>query len=118
MFQAAIILSQQYNITIETQFIGWQSIQTGRDGTNALSNTCSVISTSNIVGMVGPEFSSESLLIAPFAAKIGIPVISHASTDPELSDRSTYSVFHRTVPSDNIAASTIVDLFIRFNWTS
>jgi ABC-type amino acid transport substrate-binding protein/ABC-type branched-subunit amino acid transport system substrate-binding protein len=118
MFQAAIILSQQYNITIQGQLIGWQSVQTGGDAMNALINTCTSISPSNIFGIVGPEFSSEALFIAPFAAQIGIPVISNSATDPDLSDRNTYPAFYRTVPSDNIAALAIVDLFNRFNWTS
>ncbi len=103
---------------MEGQFIGWQSVQTRGDVMNALSNTCSLVSTSNIVGIVGPQLSRESHFIAPFAAKIGIPVISYASTDPELSDRNSYPAFYRTVPSDNAAALALVNLFIRFNWTS
>jgi ABC-type branched-subunit amino acid transport system substrate-binding protein len=111
MFQAAIILSQQYNITIGGQFIGWKTIETGGDVINSLGDTCLLTTTSNIVGIVGPEFSRESEFIAPFAAQIGIPVISHSSTDPDLSNRSTYPAFYRTVPSDTIAASAMVDLF-------
>jgi ABC-type amino acid transport substrate-binding protein/ABC-type branched-subunit amino acid transport system substrate-binding protein len=118
MFQAAVVLSHKYNITIEGQFIDWQSVQTGGDEINAFSNTCLLISNSNIVGIVGPALSRESRFIAPLAAKIGIPVISYASTDPELSDRNTYSTFYRTVPPDNAAALAIAKLFIRFNWTS
>jgi ABC-type amino acid transport substrate-binding protein/ABC-type branched-subunit amino acid transport system substrate-binding protein len=118
MFQAAILLSQKYNITIEGQFIGWQSVETGGDVINALSKACPLISNSNIVGIVGPALSRESRFIVPFAAKIGIPVISYASTDPELSDRNVYSAFYRTVPSDDAAALAIAKLFIRFNWTS
>ena len=118
MFQAAIILSRQYNITIDGQCIGWQSVQTKGDVMNALSNTCSQVSTENIVGIVGPELSRESHSIALFAARIGIPVISFAATDPELSDRSSYRTFYRTVPSDNAAALALVDLFILYNWSS
>jgi ABC-type branched-subunit amino acid transport system substrate-binding protein/ABC-type amino acid transport substrate-binding protein len=118
MFQAAIILSQQYNITVQGQFITWQAVQTGGNAMNALSNTCSLTSKSNIVGIVGPEFSSEALFIAPFSAKIDIPVISHSATDPELSDQSSYPTFYRTTPSDNIAGLAMVDLFNRYNWTS
>ena len=77
-------LKKQYNITIQGQFIGWQSAQTGDDAMKTLRNTCLLTSTSNIVGIVGPVLSRVSHFIAPFAAKIGIPVISYASTDPEL----------------------------------
>jgi polar amino acid transport system substrate-binding protein len=118
MFKAAIILSQQYNITIQGQLIGWKSIQTGGNAMSALGNSCSLITTSNIVGIVGPEFSSEALFIAPFGAQIGIPVISNSATQPDLSDRNAYPAFYRTVLSDSIAALAIVDLFNRFNWTS
>ncbi len=118
MFKAAILLSQQYNITIEGQFIGWQSVQTGGDVMTAFRSSCIVMSTSNIVGIVGPAFSRESIVIALFAKSVGIPVISYSATDLELSDRNTYSTFYRTVPSDNAAALAITKLFIRFNWTS
>jgi ionotropic glutamate receptor len=118
MFQAAILLSREYNIIIEGQFIGWKSAETTGDVMNALRNTCSLISTSNIVGIVGPESSRESHLIAPFAAKIGIPVISYGATDPELSDRNIYSSFYRTVPSDNTAALALANLFTLYNWAS
>lgn len=118
MFQSAIQLSQEYNITIDGKYIGGQSVKTQGDVMNALSNTCSQVSDFNIVGIVGPTISSESHSIARFAAKIGIPVISHAATDPELSDREIYSTFYRTIPSDNTLAMALVDLFIQYNWAS
>jgi ionotropic glutamate receptor len=118
MFKAAILLSHQYNITIGGEFIGWKSVATGGDVIAALRSSCMAISTSNIVGIVGPGYSREAQVIAPFAAKIGIPVISYAATDPELSDRNAYPTFYRTVPSDNAAALSIAKLFLHFNWTS
>ncbi|CAF1367257.1 unnamed protein product, partial [Didymodactylos carnosus] len=118
MFKAAVLLSQQYNITIQGQFIGWQAAETGGDIISALSSTCLIMSTSNIVGIVGPAFSREAAVIAPFAKTVGIPVISYAATDPDLSDRNSFPAFYRTAPSDTIAASAIVKLFSRFNWTS
>ena len=57
-------------------------------------------------------------IIADLGNKVGIPIVSYAATDPDLSDRNVYPAFHRTVPSDNSAASAIVKLFLRFNWTS
>ncbi|CAF3826981.1 unnamed protein product [Rotaria sp. Silwood1] len=118
MFKAAVILSQQYNITIEGQFIGWNVGQTGGRAIDAMSSTCQAASTSNIVGIVGPAYSRESPIIAGFGERVGIPVISYAATDPDLSDRNAYPAFYRTVPSDNAAATAIVKLFIRFNWSS
>ncbi|CAF0892630.1 unnamed protein product [Adineta steineri] len=118
MFKSAIILAAQHNITIEGEFIGWQSVTTDGDIMHGLRSTCHTTSKSNIVGIVGPYLSRESLVIAPFAASIGIPVISHASTDPTLSDRTAYPTFYRTIPADDTAALAIGQLFIRFNWTS
>ncbi|CAF0899854.1 unnamed protein product [Rotaria sordida] len=118
MFKAAILLSQKYNLTIEGQSIGWQTVETDGNVINTLSSTCRAISTSNIVGIVGPILSREAHVIANFAKTIGIPVISYSATDPDLSDRNIYPAFYRTIPSDNTAALSITKLFIRFNWTS
>ncbi|CAF4196559.1 unnamed protein product [Rotaria sp. Silwood2] len=118
MFKAAILLSQQYDITIEGQFIEWQIAQTSGKAINTISSTCQAMSASNIVGIVGPVFSRETPIVADLGDRVGIPIISYAATDPDLSDRNVYPAFYRTVPSDSMAASAIVKLFIRFNWTS
>jgi ABC-type amino acid transport substrate-binding protein/ABC-type branched-subunit amino acid transport system substrate-binding protein len=118
MFISALILSHRYNITVGGEFIGWQSVETGGDVIGAFRSSCLAISTSNIVGIVGPGYSRESEMIAPFAKTIGIPVISYSSTDSELSDRDIYPAFYRTVPSDNSAALALVQLFHQYNWTS
>ena len=118
MFKAAILLSHRYNITIGGQSLGWEVIQTGGKIINALKSSCIKVSNSNIVGIVGPELSRESHVIAPFARALGIPVISYGATDPDLSDRSQYPSFFRTIPSDDTPALAIVKLFTKYNWTS
>lgn len=118
MFRAAVILSQQYNILVNGQFLDWQAALTGGDIMNALDNTCEAISLSNVVGIVGPPLSREAHIIAPFAKTIGIPVVSYSATDPDLASRNTYPAFYRTVPSDTAATRSIAQLFLRFNWTS
>ena len=118
MFKAAVTLAQRYNITVGGHSIGWKTVQTGGNVVNALRDSCLKISSSNIVGIVGPALSRESHVIAPFAKTIGIPVISYSATDPDLSDRSEYPAFFRTTPSDDTAALAIVKLFIDYNWTS
>ncbi|CAF4182653.1 unnamed protein product [Rotaria sordida] len=115
MFKAAVVLSQQYNIEIDGQFIDWQVAETHSKAIHAMSGTCQAVSTSNIVGIVGPVLSRETPIIAQFGQRVGIPVISHAATDPNLSDRQVYPPFYRTAPSDNAAAIAIVKLFLRFN---
>ena len=118
MFKAAVLLSQQYNITINGEYLQWQAGYTGGQMIDALSGTCQAVSAANILGIVGPALSREALLIAAFVRKIGIPVVSYAATDPDLSDRMNYRAFYRTVPSDNAAAFAIAKLFMRYNWTS
>ncbi|CAF1240102.1 unnamed protein product [Rotaria sordida] len=113
-----MLLSYQYNITIEGEFIGWQAEQTTGDIMNALNITCHAVSVSNVVGIVGPTLSRESHVIAPFGETIGIPVISYSATDPDLSNKNAYSNFYRTVASDFAAAAALAKLFIRYNWTS
>jgi len=118
MFQSAVILSQRLNLTVNDQLIGYHSEQTNGDAMKALSLTCRFVSNSNLVGIIGPESSRESHLIARFASQIGVPVVSYGATDPELADRSIYPMFFRTISSDDTAVRCLVDLFIRFNWTS
>ncbi|CAF1177565.1 unnamed protein product [Rotaria sordida] len=118
MFKAAILLSHQYNITIEGEFIGWQAEQTTGNIMYALNTTCHAVSVSNIVGIVGPGLSRESHVIAPFGEAVGIPVISYSATDPDLSDKYAYPNFHRTIVSDFVTATALAKLFIRYNWTS
>ncbi|CAF1122907.1 unnamed protein product [Rotaria sordida] len=118
MFKAAVLLSHQYNITIDGEFLGWQVAETTGGIIDALSDACRAVLNLNTVGIIGPELSRESQLVAPFGEKLGIPVISYASTDPDLSNKKIYPTFYRTVPSDDTAASSLVKLFIRYNWTS
>ncbi|CAF1344135.1 unnamed protein product [Adineta ricciae] len=117
LFYSAMLLAQQYNITVGGEYLGWNLIETTGDPIIALRATCETISTSNTVGIVGPAVSREAHVIAPFGASINIPTISYSATNPELSDRIANPTFYRTVPSDNDAAVTIANLFLEFNWT-
>ncbi|CAF1462462.1 unnamed protein product, partial [Rotaria sordida] len=107
MFKAAVLLSQQYNITIEGQFIGWQTVQTGASTIAAVSGVCQALSTSDIFGIVGPSLSLEVPITAEFAKEIGIPAVSYAATNPDFSNRNMYPAFYRVVPSDSAAAIAI-----------
>ncbi|CAF4767652.1 unnamed protein product, partial [Rotaria sp. Silwood2] len=90
MFKSAILLSNQYNITIDGKLIRWKERLTSGNVIDALRGTCISVSQSNIIGIVGPELSRETLLISPFCEKLGLPVISYSATDPDLSDITTY----------------------------
>lgn len=118
MFKAAVILSHEYNITVAGQLVGWQTVITTGDVIDTLSRTCAAVSTGNIISLIGPVLSSEAYVIAAFADKIGIPTISYAATDPDLSDRDKYPAFYRVVPSDDVAAIALTQLFLKYNWTT
>ncbi|CAF0934641.1 unnamed protein product [Adineta ricciae] len=118
MFKSAILLSHQYDIRIGGELVGYETIESKGDVVTAFGDTCEFVSNSTIIGIVGPSFSRESQYLGPLLGKIGIPFISYSSTDPQLSDRHTYSSFYRLVPSDSIAASAIADLFLQYEWTA
>ena len=118
LFKVAIVLSQRYNITVNGKFLGWRIEQTNGKNIDSLKSTCLAVSTSNIVGIVGPRLSREAHVIAAFAENIGIPVVSYIATDSDLSSRSAYPAFYRTIPSDMTAILAIVQLFKRYNWAS
>ena len=113
MFKSAIVLSQKPNFTI-----GWRTVQTEGDFIRALSSLCSLMSNSNIIGLIGPDYSREAHVIATFTRTLGIPDISYAATNPELSDRNAYPTFYRTITSDASASVAMTELFLRYNWTS
>ena len=118
MFRSAILLSHQYGITINDEFIGGQVAQTGGNVINAFRITCQTVTDSDTVGIVGPAYSREATEVAAFADRIGLPIISYSATDPDLSDHNAYPTFYRTVASDNAAAIAIGKLFVQYNWTS
>uniref|UniRef100_A0A1I8AVZ6 G_PROTEIN_RECEP_F3_4 domain-containing protein n=1 Tax=Steinernema glaseri TaxID=37863 RepID=A0A1I8AVZ6_9BILA len=43
--------------------------------------------------------------------------VSPASTNADLSDKSRFEYFARTVPSDNYQARAMIDIALHFNWT-
>ncbi|CAF1460455.1 unnamed protein product [Adineta steineri] len=87
-----IILSQQYNITIDGQYLEWQSTQINGSELDAVRSLCQALSNWNIVGIVGPELSSQTPIIAEYGEKV--------------------------VPSDSAAAIALIKLFLRFQWNS
>lgn len=118
MFEAAVLLSQRYNIKIDGNYIGRQILETGGDVMNCMKGTCRLLPNSSIVGIVGPAYSRETEVLAPFAGTLRLPMISNSATNTDLSDRNKYPSFFRTVPSDSYAALAMVSLFLQYNWTS
>uniref|UniRef100_A0A915D9M5 Receptor ligand binding region domain-containing protein n=1 Tax=Ditylenchus dipsaci TaxID=166011 RepID=A0A915D9M5_9BILA len=60
----------------------------------------------SVVAVVGASYSS-----------VTVQVISPASTNADLSDKSRFEYFARTVPSDNYQARAMIDIASHFNWS-
>ena len=70
-----------------------------------------------VVGIVGPLYSSVSVQVAHLLRLFKIPQISYDSTSSELSDKTKFEYFLRTAPSDFLQARAMADILHYFNWT-
>lgn len=70
-----------------------------------------------VVGIVGPLYSSVSVQVAHLLRLFKMPQISYDSTSSELSDKTKYKYFMRTVPSDLLQARAMADILHHFGWT-
>ena len=70
-----------------------------------------------VVGIVGPLYSSVSVQVAHLLRLFKMPQISYDSTSSELSDKTKYKYFLRTVPSDVLQARAMVDILGHFGWS-
>ncbi|CAF1195853.1 unnamed protein product [Rotaria sordida] len=117
MFKSAVILSQQYHITFQGQYLDYEEIITEDDAIVALDHACQKVSTSNIVGFVGPAYSNEVRILASFAFRLGILSISYSATSPGLSTIDN-GAFYRINPSDENIVIGIAVLFQQYTWKS
>ena len=68
-------------------------------------------------GVIGEMYSKVSITLATFLQPWNVPMVSPASTSVELSDKSRYKYFARTVPSDKFQNRVIIDILKKLNWT-
>lgn len=71
----------------------------------------------SVAGVIGGSYSTVSIQVANLLRLFRIPQISYASTSAQLSDKSRYEYFVRTVPPDTFQALAMVDIVQHFNWT-
>ena len=71
----------------------------------------------SVAGVIGGSYSSVSIQVANLLRLFKIPQISYASTSAQLSDKTRYEYFVRTVPPDRFQAFAMVDIVQYFNWT-
>ncbi|XP_072041331.1 metabotropic glutamate receptor 4-like [Amphiura filiformis] len=69
-----------------------------------------------VIGVIGTERSSSSILAANTGRVVTVPVISYWATSDELSDSKRFPFFFRTIPPDKLAIKVIVDILRHYNW--
>ena len=70
-----------------------------------------------MAGVIGPSYSSISVQVARLLRLFQIPQVSFDSTSYELSDKTRFEFFSRTVPHDLYQAKALVDVAKFMNWT-
>ncbi|VDK64733.1 unnamed protein product [Onchocerca ochengi] len=71
----------------------------------------------NVAAVVGGSYSSVTVQVANLLRLFKIAQVSPASTNADLSDKTRFEYFARTVPSDNYQARAMIDIALHFNWT-
>ncbi|KAJ7370504.1 hypothetical protein OS493_032070 [Desmophyllum pertusum] len=69
-----------------------------------------------ISAVIGPAVSWISIPVARLLGLYGIPQISYASTSRILGDKTRYTSFLRTVPSDEFQAQAMAKFVHHFHW--
>ena len=72
---------------------------------------------SPLMGIVGPVYSGNSIRVNDLVNLFFVPMISYASTSPDLSNSDRYPLFFRTIPSDSFQARAIAALIKKYKWT-
>uniref|UniRef100_A0A915PFX1 G-protein coupled receptors family 3 profile domain-containing protein n=1 Tax=Setaria digitata TaxID=48799 RepID=A0A915PFX1_9BILA len=85
-----------------------------RDGSRPESRQ---ISRKSVAAVVGGSYSSVTVQVANLLRLFKIVQVSPASTNADLSDKTRFEYFARTVPSDNYQARAMIDIALHFNWT-
>ena len=71
----------------------------------------------SISGIVGAASSDVSITVANLVQLFNLPQISYASTARQLSDKTRFRYFLRTVPPDLLQANAMADIVHYFNWS-
>ncbi|KAI4902801.1 hypothetical protein NFI96_011175 [Prochilodus magdalenae] len=72
--------------------------------------------THNVIGVVGPSSSSDSLTMAPVFMMDLVPMISYAASSSRLSNTLVYPSFLRTIPTNKDIIRVIVRIIQHFGW--
>lgn len=109
----------QDDILVNGTYLEWDVKNTACDGTTASRAYWADRTDNNGVpphGLVGCRCSAASISSARVAGLEGVPQVSPASTAKDLSDKSEYPFFARTVSSNLFETKAIVAMLRGFNW--
>lgn len=71
----------------------------------------------DVIAVLGPTYSSQSLVAGVTLSNEELPTISFAATSTSLADKGIYSFFTRSIPSDAQQAIAMVDIvYDTFRW--
>ena len=76
------------------------------------SASAQTLAASGVVGVAGAACSSASMAANAVLAPLGIPMVSYASTSPDLSNSETYPNFFRVVPSDALHGPAMASMVV------
>jgi len=120
-FQAAAGLSAQlanaigYSNNVQFEVVFADSGCNGFETTSTGASAAQTLVDAGVWGVVGAACSGASKAANAILSEAGIPMISYASTSPDLSDATAYPDFFRVVPSDVGQAAALKDLMIMNN---
>ena len=72
--------------------------------------------TPKIVGLIAGGSTATSIFVAKVANLYKVPMISWAATSDELSDKTRFPYFLRSVPPDRLQVGAIIDILLKYNW--
>ncbi|CAD5110631.1 DgyrCDS17 [Dimorphilus gyrociliatus] len=73
--------------------------------------------TTNVVGIVGPYSSDQSISLAGMTSALNLPTLGIYSTSVELSNKGRFEYFSRLVPSDAFATEAMAEVMKTLKWT-
>ena len=71
----------------------------------------------DVVGVVGPGSSAESMMVAGLFSVLQIPVMATLATSDELSDEKRFGYLLRLVSPNKFQVEALLDFLTHFNWT-
>ncbi|RDD47827.1 Extracellular calcium-sensing receptor [Trichoplax sp. H2] len=69
-----------------------------------------------IISVIGPLYSSEAFIVGTLLSNLHVPVVSPLATSSLLSDKTEFTTFFRTVPSNSFQGRAVTAVIHYFGW--